>query len=530
MRRPRLHPLLLCLTLLAFCAPLASGQTVYWTDRNNAVLNSTDLTTSTTTPLTLPTGGRLQDVDLDPTTGILYYADWGAPGFPGSQGTISEIPKIGGLPTFVCGPGTLRDAVHQLALDPANQQIYFTQAVSYDGREVGRVDYGPGCTNRLTSTVINPDSSNGWFPSGLALDLVNDILYWGDPGVLIFPNNGSVNQMTASTLSAGPLPIQLTPHVNGRGRGFALDPVSQTIFLTSHDPSTPGAGGSVFAYDIATGVETLIIGPDNKSGYWDIEIDPVSQRIWYTVFDSGQIRSANFDGSDVQIELSGLSNPYGLALDLGGDTSCTDPSTAPSYDGGYVLNNAGTRAFVKVSAPAGGVVFEFYNTSNLIIGDPETDTESGTAIPGVTRLGDQFLFVPASPAEVYFPVTTAGQGTKVSFFLEVTDECGRTVDVDPEFALTNSAAAENAAFALASPQPNPVRTEATIRFSLDEARQVRLVVYDVLGREVTRLHDGMMHAGEHTARLDVTALPAGLYVYRLEADGRSLQRTLTVAR
>jgi hypothetical protein len=66
-------------------------------------------------------------------------------------------------------------------------------------------------------------------------------------------------------------------------------------------------------------VETQIVPNDPASGYWDIEIDPdptIGPRIWYTVYALGEIRSAKFDGSDVQVELSGLSNPYGLALEL----------------------------------------------------------------------------------------------------------------------------------------------------------------------------------------------------------------------
>ncbi len=173
--------------------------------------------------------------------------------------------------------------MHQLALDPVNSQIYFTRAVSYDNHEVSRVNYGPGCLGYTVSFLAGDFGGPGWFPSGLAHDPVNDILYWGDIGIINNPPNGSVNQMTASTLAVGPLPTQLTPHLDGRGRGHALDQASQTIFLTAHDVSTPPAGGAVFAYDIALGTETQIIpavGSDPNTGYWDIEIHPAV--IWFT--------------------------------------------------------------------------------------------------------------------------------------------------------------------------------------------------------------------------------------------------------
>ena len=144
--------------------------------------------------------------------------------------------------------------------------------------------------------------------------------------------------MTASPFPGGVAGLtQLTPHVNGQGRGMALDQASQTIFLTAHDPSRPGDGGRVFSYDIASTTLTQIIpavGPDPDTGYWDIEIDPVAQRIWYTAYATGEIRSANFDGSAVQVELSGLSNPYGLALEVvsGDDDDDSDDSDDSSDD------------------------------------------------------------------------------------------------------------------------------------------------------------------------------------------------------
>ena len=108
----------------------AVAQKVYWTDRDNATLSVTDLSSGQTQVLVTNTGGRLQDVDLDASTGILYFSDWGPVGPPGSQGSINQVNSDGTGLAPVCAPGTLGDAVHQLALDPVNSQIYFTRAVS----------------------------------------------------------------------------------------------------------------------------------------------------------------------------------------------------------------------------------------------------------------------------------------------------------------------------------------------------------------------------------------------------------------
>jgi serine protease AprX len=78
--------------------------------------------------------------------------------------------------------------------------------------------------------------------------------------------------------------------------------------------------------------------------------------------------------------------------------------------------------------------------------------------------------------------------------------------------------------------PNPFEARANVSFTLAEASDVRLAVYDVLGREVAVLVDGQVEAGAHTAVFDASSLAAGTYVYRLVAGTQVETGRLTVAR
>ncbi len=63
---------------------------------------------------------------------------------------------------------------------------------------------------------------------------------------------------------------------------------------------------------------------------------------------------------------------------------------------------------------------------------------------------------------------------------------------------------------------------------MPEASHVQLLVYDVMGREVARLVDGAMAAGNHHATWGASGLPSGVYLYRLTAGDFSQTKRMTL--
>jgi len=70
-------------------------------------------------------------------------------------------------------------------------------------------------------------------------------------------------------------------------------------------------------------------------------------------------------------------------------------------------------------------------------------------------------------------------------------------------------------FRLAQNYPNPFNPATTIRFSVPATTQTSLMVYDMGGRLVGTLVNGLLDAGNHQVTWDASGLPSGLYVYRL---------------
>ena len=81
-------------------------------------------------------------------------------------------------------------------------------------------------------------------------------------------------------------------------------------------------------------------------------------------------------------------------------------------------------------------------------------------------------------------------------------------------------------FALEPNYPNPFNPETRIRFGLPQSSEVRLTVFDVLGREVAVLVEGRLPAGWHEATFEAKDLPSGVYLYKLHLGSTVLTRRL----
>ncbi|WP_456430217.1 M12 family metallo-peptidase [Rhodocaloribacter sp.] len=76
---------------------------------------------------------------------------------------------------------------------------------------------------------------------------------------------------------------------------------------------------------------------------------------------------------------------------------------------------------------------------------------------------------------------------------------------------------DSPSFSLSQNYPNPFNPATRIDFSIPETMPVRLVVYDMLGREVARLVDAVLAPGVHQVNWESGGLPSGLYLYQMQA-------------
>lgn len=83
-----------------------------------------------------------------------------------------------------------------------------------------------------------------------------------------------------------------------------------------------------------------------------------------------------------------------------------------------------------------------------------------------------------------------------------------------------------ASFQLLPNYPNPFNPSTRIQFEVPSTSPVRIEVFDILGRSIRVLADGLYSAGTHSLEFDARDLPSGLYVYRLSTPNAVQSRTM----
>jgi glycosidase len=110
-----------------------------------------------------------------------------------------------------------------------------------------------------------------------------------------------------------------------------------------------------------------------------------------------------------------------------------------------------------------------------------------------------------------FPVNLAAYGTAV-YTASITMD---SLKIDNPLVAVPESRGIPGVFALDQNYPNPFNPNTVLGFELPETGRVRLAVYDILGREVAVLVDGVYPAGRNTVTFDGTRLASGVYLCRL---------------
>ena len=108
----------------------------------------------------------------------------------------------------------------------------------------------------------------------------------------------------------------------------------------------------------------------------------------------------------------------------------------------------------------------------------------------------------------------------------------KQIDLDGKFTYSNILKIDVTpnSFGLSQNYPNPFNPNTVISYKLQVQSDVRLVVFDLLGREVVTLVNEKKEAGSYTATFNGANLTSGVYFYKLSAGNFSEIKKMTLVK
>jgi fibronectin type 3 domain-containing protein len=342
-----------------------------------------------------------------------------------------------------------------------------------------------------------------------------------DDAVSILFNNGNGTFAPRSSVNVKGDPISVTTgDLDGDGDIdlASASPDSNTVSIllnngngTFAQSSTPSVGNS--PYSVTAG---------DFDGDGDIDLATANLGS-----NTASILLNNGSGGFIQSPTTPTVGSWPCAVtsgDLDGDGDIDLAVANWGSDTVSILLNNGSGIFTQSSAPGVGE-----QPASVTSGDLDGDGDIDLAVANVNDNTVSILlnngsgtFIESSTPNVVSPTSvTAGDfDGDGDIDLAVSNQGSNTVSILLNGGTTgveNTRITIPTQFDLAQNYPNPFNPATVIKYQLPAFSSVKLSVYDILGREVATLVDGVKEAGFYTATFDGSKVASGIYFTRLVA-------------
>jgi len=196
-----------------------------------------------------------------------------------------------------------------------------------------------------------------------------------------------------------------------------------------------------------------------------------------------------------------------------GYTFSPTSQTYTNVTSNQVTNFTGTPVYFTISGtvgnPGGGISGVVMNG---LPGNPVTNSSGQYTATALIPYGWSGTVTPAKPGFTFSPASQTYSNVTSNITTNYNSSLYKRALLD----IKVSGLPEE--FALSQNVPNPFNQTTTISYQINANCRVSLKVYDIFGREVTTLVDGMKEAGTYTVSFDGLKLTSGIYIARFVAN------------
>lgn len=329
-----------------------------------------------------------------------------------------------------------------------------------------------------------------------------------------------------------------------RGKGYVINSVSaNTIYGVTGSQSN----GVLITINSTTGAGTLV-GPSGFTQLTGLSVRPSNNQLYASI--SGTIETqlvrVNATGGDAYLYKSmPFANVRAIAFDLNDILYCASSDgkiykyNVTTYDTNYI-GSTGISSLYGLSInpvngslwgiAVSGTVYKINKQTAVAqaVGGTTITPNTGIAFSKTGKLyGASGIGVTLN--KLISIDTTSGVGTLIGTNIGFAGVNG--LAISPEvIGIQNITTSIPADFELYQNYPNPFNPATNIKFDLPNSGKVKLIVYDMLGKELATLVNEKLDAGSYSFRWDGVSLSSGVYFYQLQAGDFNVTKRMVLVK
>lgn len=294
-------------------------------------------------------------------------------------------------------------------------------------------------------------------------------------------------------------PFNIVP-VNDSTGVLEIDPSTLKFTLETRNPDvTTGQGFQV----IGTGTERKVILP----------VKAISGQSWVS------INAVTPSGDTTKLYFTAAVNRKDATMSI---SPIPDLTTFPGIATSAIFTVPQEFASAEITYSAQSSNTNLISAPNVVVTTDENNVKRVSVVSGVIpTLGDSNRVETGESMITLVAQHSFGLSSTASFrvFVVAPPTIATGVQQKNEFSVLGLAV-----------YPNPAQERAIIEYTLPQAGNVAIALYNTLGQNVATLFEGTQAAGHHTIPINLRTLANGAYICRVAVGGRSTEHALQVVR